>query len=121
MRRDGKEKGRTLPSTSAGEEATRLGFQKLWTAAVLSHRPFCCFPCWGTNGIVPRTGLCLRKHVSASTFLEVLKIKHRERTGPRHTSEIRGQVIELKVGWEGHVLPWQAYVTHFQVVGVTTG
>ena len=39
----------------------------------------------------------------------------------RGTSEIRSEVIELKVGWEGHVLPWQAHVIQFQVIGVTTG
>lgn len=64
--------------SSAGEEAAGLGFQKLWTAAMLSHWPLCCF-----------------------------------------SSEIRSEVIELKVGGEGHVLPRQAHVIQFQVVGVT--
>lgn len=39
----------------------------------------------------------------------------------RRTSEIRSEVIELKVGWEGHVLPGQAHIIQFQVIGVTTG
>lgn len=34
---------------------------------------------------------------------------------------MRSEVVELKVGWEGHVLPWQAHVVQFQVVGVTAG
>lgn len=36
-------------------------------------------------------------------------------------SGLRSEVVELKVGWEGHVLPRQAHIVEFQVVGVTTG
>lgn len=34
-------------------------------------------------------------------------------------SRIWSEVVELQVGWEGHVLPRQAHVVEFQVVGVT--
>lgn len=41
--------------------------------------------------------------------------------GPGCTSGIRSEVVELKVGWEGQVLPRQAHVVEFHIVGVTMG
>lgn len=64
----------------------------------------------GPNPSSTRISLCLRSTSEGKV-----------RADRGCTSGIRSEVIELKVGREGHVLPWQPHVVEFQVVGVTTG
>lgn len=61
---------------------------------------------------------------SVSQALLMLLKQEQQGQGERRagrTSAIRSEVVELQVGREGHVLPRQAHVVEFQVVGVTTG
>lgn len=62
----------------------------------------------------------LSTRVSLFFLRALLKIKQGQTEGPGYTSGIWSEVVELKVTWEGHVLPWQAHIVEFQVVGVTT-
>lgn len=50
-----------------------------------------------------------------------LKTIQGQTEGPGSTLGIWSEVVELKVGQERHVLPWQAHTVELQVVGVTTG
>lgn len=89
-----------------GEEAARLWVQKFWLAVVLSHLPICWFPCWVTKGVVARTMSVPDEERCLFFSKAPLKIKQGQTEGPGCTSGIWSEVVELKVGWEGHVLPW---------------
>lgn len=108
-----------FPSTSAGEEAAGLRVQKLWPTVVLSHLPVCWFHCWLTkravfrNRSVPGGASPLPSTKLSFSRKHFWRLSRGKEQGPIYTSGIWSEVIELKVGREGHVLPWQAHVVEF--------